>query len=111
MKLLSERHAVEDDPEAIQRYLEDRGWSDGLPVVAPTPERVERMIGGCARAADEVVAEIDPARGAATVEKIAINALMAGCCPEYMPVVIAAVEAIAAPEFNLHGDRKSVGRE
>ncbi len=103
MRLLSERHTVDDDPEALQAYLEAHEWGDGLPVVPPTPERVERMIAACGRAPDEIVAEIDPRRGVASVEKIAVNAVMAGCRPEYMPVLVAAVEAVAAPEFNLHG--------
>ncbi len=103
MKLASERHTVPDDPEAIQDYLEAREWGDGLPVVPPTPGRVERMVAGSGRAPDEEIAEVDPRKGVATIEKIAVNAVMAGCRPEYMPVLIAAVEAVAAPEFNLHG--------
>jgi hypothetical protein len=100
---VSERHEVVDDPDALQAYLEAHAWGDGLPVVPPTPERVERMVDASGRAAADVVAEVDPRKGVATVEKIAINAVMAGCRPEYLPVVIAAVEAVAAPEFNLHG--------
>lgn len=101
--LTSERYEVSDDPDALQEYLESRGWGDGLPVVPPTPERVEVMVAGAGRAADEVIAEVDPRRGVATVEKIAVNAVMAGCRPTYMPVLIAAVEAVTDPEFNLHG--------
>ncbi len=103
MKLLSERHAVDDDADAVQAYLEDHDWGDGMPVVPPTLERVERMVSASGRAPDDLIAEIDPRRGVASIEKIAINAVMAGCRPEYMPVLIAAVEAVAAPEFNLHG--------
>lgn len=103
MRLVSERHEVAADPEAIQAYLEAREWGDGLPVVPPTPERVERMVAGAGREPDEVIAEVDPRRGEATVEKIAVNAVMAGCRPDYMPVLIAAVEAVADPAFNLHG--------
>ena len=80
-----------------------RGWTDGLPVVPPTEDRVLRMLAGTARRPDEMVAWIPPRRGRATVERIAINAVMAGCRPEYMPVLLAAVEALADPAFNLNG--------
>ena len=103
MRLLSDRHEVADDPEVIQAYLEAREWGDGLPVVPPTPERVEGMVAGSGRPADDVIAEVDPRKGVATVEKIAVNAVMAGCRPDYMPVLIAAVEAVTDPAFNLHG--------
>jgi hypothetical protein len=72
-----------------------RGWTDGLPIVPPTPEGVQEMIAASGRAGDDLIAEIPPNLGKATVEKIAVNALMAGCLPEYMPVVIAAVTALA----------------
>ncbi len=80
-----------------------RGWTDGLPVVPPTEDRVRRMLGGAKRSPGETVAWIPPRRGRATVERIAINAVMAGCRPEYMPVLLAAVEAMADPAFNLNG--------
>ena len=92
-----------DDLDAINRLYRERQWSDGLPIVPPTVERVERMLRHARRARGEVVARLAPAFGAATVERIAINAVLAGCEPEYMPVLIAAVEACAAPEFNLQG--------
>jgi hypothetical protein len=76
-------------------------WTDGLPVVPPTPERVEAMLAG--RDGGEVIAVLDPGRGEATVEKIAANAVMAGCRPEYFPVVLAAVRAAAEPRFGLDG--------
>jgi len=80
-----------------------RGWSDGLPVVPPTPARVLRMLEGTSRAPDEVVATVPPDYADCTVEKVAINAVMAGCLPEYLPVVIAAVEAACTDAFNIHG--------
>ncbi len=92
-----------DDLDAINQLYRERRWSDGLPIVPPTVGRVERMLRHARRPRDEVVARIAPAYGAATVERIAINAVLAGCDPEYMPVLIAAVEAVAAPEFNLQG--------
>jgi hypothetical protein len=81
----------------------DRGWSDGLPVVPPTAARVLRMLDGTRRAPDEIVAVVPPDLVPATVEKIAINAVMAGCKPEYLPVVLAAVEAACTDSFNMHG--------
>lgn len=92
-----------DDLDAINRVYRERRWSDGLPVVPPTVERVERMLDGTRRARDEIVAQVAPGFGAATIERIAINAVLAGCDPGCLPVVIAAVEAVAAPEFNLQG--------
>jgi hypothetical protein len=86
--------------------LEDlyaRGVTDGLPVVPPTRERVQRALEGAGRPADELIALVPPNYGRATVEKIAINAVMAGCRPEYLPVVIAAVEAVCDERFDLHG--------
>jgi hypothetical protein len=92
-----------DDIEAINRLYHERRWSDGLPIIPPTVERVERMLKHARRVPSEVVAQIAPGFGAATVERIAINAVMAGCEPAYLSAVIAAVEAATAPEFNLQG--------
>ena len=92
-------HAPEDEHELCF----SRGWSDGLPVVPPTPVRVLRMLGGTSRDSQETVGRIPPNNAPCTVEKVAINAVMAGCRPEYMPVVLAAVEAALAPEFAMHG--------
>ena len=89
----------EDEIEAIF----DRGWTDGLPVVPPTERRVLAMLEGTSRAPDEVVATVPPDLAPCTVEKVAINAVMAGCRPEYLPVVLAAVEAACTDEFNMHG--------
>ena len=81
----------------------DRGWTDGLPVVPPTDVRVLRMLQGTTRKPDEVVGLIPPNLAPCTVEKVAINAVMAGCKPEYMPVVLASIEAALEPVFTLHG--------
>jgi len=89
-----------DDP--IEACFE-RGWSDGLPLVPPSEERVLRMLAGTTRQPDEIVGNIPPNLSPCTIEKIAINAVMAGCKPEYMPVVIAAVEAALQPIFTMHG--------
>ena len=91
------------DHDGFNRYCRERRWSDGLPLVPPTPERVAAMLGHTGRAPESVVAAIAPAYGVATVEGIAINAVMAGCEPEYLPVLTAAVEALGDPPFNLQG--------
>jgi hypothetical protein len=84
-------------------FMFDQGFSDGLPLVPPTPERVMRMLSGTKRDPQEVVAVLPPNLAETTVEKVAINAVMAGCKPEYLPVVIAALEAACTDEFNAHG--------
>src|SRR5690349_21478356 len=90
-----------DDLDEFNRFCEERRWGDGLPLVPPTQERVMKMLAATNRAPEEVIAAVAPGFGAATVEHIAINAVMAGCTPDYMPTVIAAVDAMCAPEFNL----------
>ncbi|MBI2871649.1 MAG: hypothetical protein HYY00_00480 [Chloroflexi bacterium] len=80
-----------------------RRWTDGLPVVPPTPDRVETMVAYLGRDPQEVVGEVPPSYGKATIEKLAVNSVMAGCLPEHFPVVVAAVEAMLDPFFNLNG--------
>jgi hypothetical protein len=80
-----------------------RGWTDGLPVVPPTEERVLRMLQGTSRSPDEIVATVPPDLVEVTVEKVAIAAVMAGCLPEYLPWVLTAVEAACNDTFNMHG--------
>jgi hypothetical protein len=95
------RFEAADDLDAINKLYRERRWGDGLPIVPPTPERVERMLRQTRRRPEEIVARVAPAFGAATVERIAINAVLAGCDPEMLPALIAATEAAADPEFNL----------
>ena len=97
------RIEVPEDADEFDRFCIDRRWSDGLPLRPPTLDRVGRMIAASGRAADEIVAVVQPGFGAATVEGIAINAVMAGCRPEYMRTLIAAVQAFTDPRFNLQG--------
>lgn len=92
-----------DETDDIIEACYQQGWTDGLPVVPPTPTRVKRMLSGTNRNPDELIAPVPPKWGRATVEKIAINAVMAGCTPAYLPVVLTAVEAMTAEQFNLHG--------
>ena len=103
VQLTSPRVEVVDEFEAVQSLYLERGWGDGLPVVPPTPERVSAMVAVGGLDPQRVVAEIPPKYGAATVERIAINAVMAGCLPEYLPVVVAAIDAMNDPAFNFYG--------
>ncbi|MFM7685506.1 MAG: thioredoxin [Actinomycetota bacterium] len=91
--------SLDDDIEAMF----DRGFTDGLPVVPPTEERVLRMLRGTDRDHSEIVAVVPPDLVPVTVEKVAVNAVMAGCLPEHLPWVLAAVEAACTDEFNVHG--------
>ena len=93
---------IGDAEDPIEACYE-RGWSDGMPVVPPTRARVLRMLQGTTRKPDEVIGMVPPDLVPCTVEKVAINAVLAGCKPEYMPVVLAAVEAALIDEFGMHG--------
>ena len=94
---------IEDSLDAVIEFFETQGWSDGLPFLPPTRDRVEAMYAYVDRDPDDVIATLAPRNGEATVERIAINAVMAGCRPEYLPVLIAAVQAVAEEPFNLNG--------
>jgi hypothetical protein len=96
-------YEVDDDPEAVHEYLCSKGLSDGLPVIPPTPERVERMLAYCDRDLDKAVVKIPPRYGAATPIRIAANAVMAGCRPEHFPLVLLALETLAEEPYNLYG--------
>lgn len=80
-----------------------RGWTDGLPIVPPTLGRVRTMLAVAGRPGDELLGEADPLKGLVTAEKVAANAVMAGCRPEHFPLVLTALEALLQPEFNLRG--------
>jgi hypothetical protein len=106
--LSSARHHV---PATVQDAIEfcfARGWTDGLPVVPPTEALVAEFVALAGRAADEVIGEIPERRAVITVEKAAINAVMAGCRPEYLPAVVAALEGVCDPEFVAHGALNSL---
>jgi hypothetical protein len=96
-------HLCEDAPVDDLESWFDKGVTDGLPVVPPSRARVERMLAASTRAREDLAGEVPPNYGRATVEKVATNAVMAGCRPEYFPAVLAAVEAACDPSFNLHG--------
>src|SRR3989442_14567061 len=86
---------------AINRLYQERGWTAGLPIVPPTEEDVREFLRFTDRDPRDVIAVLPPRQGEATVERIAVNAIMAGCKPEHLPVVITAIEALADPAFNL----------
>jgi len=106
---LQSREIEVDEMEDPIEVTYDRGWSDGLPVVPPTDLRIARMLAGTTRKPDEVIGLIPPNRPECTVEKVAISAVMAGCRPEYMPVVLAVIEAALKPEFSMHGLLATLG--
>jgi hypothetical protein len=99
--LASERLEVDADPEEFSRLATDAGWGDGLPLVPPTEARVRRHVAASGRFPDELLAELPPRNGRCTVEKLAINAVMAGAPAAAMPLLCAAIEAMADPLFNL----------
>jgi len=93
-----------DDPLAVMELYESRGWGDGLPLVAPTPERVDAMLAALGSVdPDEIIATLPPRFGEATRRMLAVNAVLAGCRPEYLPVLISAVRALAHHDVNLRG--------
>ena len=89
------------DESAALEVLHEAGMTDGLPVIIPTPERVNRMVLASGQDGDMSLGVMGPAGGVATVEKVAVAAVMAGCLPDYLPVVLAAVKAVIADEFDL----------
>ena len=106
--LQSERYEVDSVDDAIELYFE-RGWTDGLPVVPPTEEKVLRFIEAAARQPGDIVADYPTRRRIITVEKVAINAVMAGCKPEYFPTVLTMVEAMMIERFGIHAANASTG--
>ena len=107
-RISSQRYAVEDFHEAIELCYTN-GWTDGLPVVPATAERVRAMLDAGGVEPQKQVAFIENRQVSVTAEKVAINAVMAGCKAEYMPVVLAAMEALADPLYGYHGPATSTG--
>ncbi len=100
---MTQRITIEGGPEAVEAYLRERGMTDGLPVVPPTAGRVADAVAASGLPGHHVVGDIPPLNAPATVEKIAVNAVMAGCAPEVMPVLVAAIDAFCDPQMNAHG--------
>ena len=94
---------ADDDFDAINALYLERGWGDGLPIVPPTAQRVERMLAYCDRPSNEPIAKLAPRYGDATPLRLAANAVMAGCRPEYFPIYMLAIEAMCEEPFNLYG--------
>ena len=101
-RIEAELIACADSLDAINDHFYEQGWTDGLPIVPPTPTRVDALLTGMAwRDPDALITVIPPAMGEATLRKIAVNAVMAGCKPEYLPVLLAAIEAVTEPAYGL----------
>lgn len=94
---------VSDDPVLVLERIQKEGWGDGLPVIPPTRDRLDAMLAAVDLPSDEVLGIVPPARAEATVDGVAINAILAGCAPEHLPVVIAATRAMCDERFNLYG--------
>ena len=90
-----------DDEAAALEQLHELGCTDGLPVIVPTPERVERMVLAVGHPAETALGEMGPLQGVCTVEKLAAAAVMAGCLPDHMPIVVASALAMMDPAFDL----------
>jgi hypothetical protein len=104
-----EAQTSSEDPAALIEAYYERGWTDGLPVVPPSDRSLADMLAGAGLHGDEIVGEI-PDRGVVvTAEKLAINAIMAGCRPEYLPVVLAAIRGLCHRDFAYHGPASSTG--
>ena len=101
-KALTSRQVDVDDAYAAMEYAWEQGWTDGLPIVPPTPERVTRFLEYAQLEPDELIGEYRVRNRGITAEKAAINSVMAGCKPEYMPVILAALEAVTDTEFHLN---------
>jgi hypothetical protein len=95
------QHAYGSYDELLEDYFE-RGWTDGLPVVPPTPAKVEQFLAAAGLRGDEVIGAVPTREVVVSAEQVAINAVMAGCRPEYMPVVLAATRAHLAEKGNCH---------
>src|SRR5688572_21009092 len=93
---------MSEEVDEFEFFL-DKQWSDGLPVVTPTPARVEAMLRGTKRDPDELIGNVPPAMEPATVRTVAIHALMAGCRPEYLPVVLGGLRLMMKEAFNVNG--------
>jgi hypothetical protein len=106
--IAAQRHRVKDADEAVELF-HARGWTDGLPIVPPTEERVRAMLAAGSRAPGDVIGTYPTRRRVIRAEKVAINAVMAGCRPEYFPVVLAIVEAMADERFLIHAANATTG--
>ncbi len=108
-RTLGSRRIALDDPADVQEHFHARGWTDGLPIVAPTAAAVQAALDWVGMPPDRLIG-VEPVRQrVVTVEKVAINAVMAGCLPMHLPVVLTAVTALLDPAFEVHGPTASTG--
>lgn len=101
MTTLARRHEITGDYASVDRYIDEQGWTDGLPVIPPTENLVAAMLAKTRHRPDDVLGVMEPRKAKVTVEKVAANAVMAGCYPEYFPVVRAAVKAVLQKQFHV----------
>ena len=106
---LTSRHIELENPSEAIEFFYQQGWSDGLPVVPPTPARVREFLEYSGNFPGDILGVIPARNRVITAEKVAINAVMAGCLPNYMPVIVAAIEAMCQEQFNLHGISATTG--
>src|SRR5438046_1095767 len=103
-------HAYElDDAFAVNEQYQQNGWTDGLPIIPPTEDRVWEFLNAAQLAPADVIGVETVRQRPITAEKVAINAVMAGCLPSYMPVIVAILSAMSEEDFNLHGSTASTG--
>jgi hypothetical protein len=108
-QMLRSRRIALTDPADVVEFFYQQGWTDGLPVVPPTPQKVSEFLEYTGKLPDDILGTIPARNRVITAEKVAINAVMAGCLPNYMPVIVAAIEAMCQEEFNLHGISATTG--
>jgi hypothetical protein len=108
-QMLTSRRIELSDPSEAMEYFYGQGWTDGLPVVPPTPEKVSEFLEYGNKFSGDILGMIPARNRIITAEKVAINAVMAGCLPNYMPVIVAAIEAMCQEAFNLHGTTATTG--
>ena len=109
---MTEGQASLPNPQAAAELIElyfEKGWTDGLPVVPPSENAVNAMLEGGGLKGSDIVGEVSIRNTTITADKVAINAIMAGCRPDYMPVVVSAVKGICHPDFGYHGPATSTG--
>lgn len=107
-KLESKGYDFRNPVDAIEFYYA-KGWTDGLPIVPPTEASIRTMLEAAGLEPGDVITSIEVRRVTVTAEKVAVNAVMAGCKPEFMPVIVAAMEALGDPRLSYHGPATSTG--
>ena len=107
--ILPEILDIKGDFRDVSTVYYDNGWTDGLPIVPPTSELIQSMLTGTKHSPNEIIGKLAPQAGIATVEKIAVNAVMAGCKPNYLPVLLAVVEAMSEPANNMKAWASTTG--